>query len=80
MQGLGNVGYHASKYMTEAGAKLIGVAEIEGAIYDPAGIDLEALMTYRKETGSIIGFGTSKELSDNAMIFEMECDIMIPAA
>ncbi|MBO6536930.1 MAG: Glu/Leu/Phe/Val dehydrogenase [Balneolaceae bacterium] len=80
VQGLGNVGYHASKYMTEAGAKLIGVAEIEGAIYDPAGIDLEALMTYRKETGSIIGFGTSKELSDNAMIFEMECDIMIPAA
>jgi glutamate dehydrogenase (NAD(P)+) len=80
VQGLGNVGYHASKYMTEAGAKLIGVAEIEGAIYDPAGIDLEALMTYRKETGSIIGFGTSKELSENAMIFEMECDIMIPAA
>ncbi len=80
VQGLGNVGYHASKYMTEAGAKLIGVAEIEGAIYDPAGIDLEALMAYRKETGSIIGFGTSKELSDNAMIFEMDCDIMIPAA
>ncbi|MBO6794073.1 MAG: Glu/Leu/Phe/Val dehydrogenase [Balneolaceae bacterium] len=80
VQGLGNVGYHASKYMTEAGAKLIGVAEIEGAIYDPAGIDLEALMAYRKETGSIIGFGTSKELSDNSMIFEMDCDIMIPAA
>lgn len=80
VQGLGNVGYHASKYMTEAGAKLIGVAEIEGAIYDPAGIDLEALVTYRKETGTIIGFGTSKELSDNAMIFEMDCDIMIPAA
>jgi glutamate dehydrogenase (NAD(P)+) len=80
VQGLGNVGYHASKYMTEAGAKLIGVAEIEGAIYDPNGIDLERLVDFRKETGSIIGFGTSKELPSNDAIFEQECDIIIPAA
>ena len=55
VQGLGNVGYHASKYLTEAGAILIGVAELEGAIYDPKGMDLEALVAFRKETGSIIG-------------------------
>ena len=80
VQGLGNVGYHASKYMTEAGAKLIGVAELEGAIYDPKGIDLEKLVEFRKETGSIIGFGTSKELPSNKDIFTQECDILIPAA
>lgn len=80
VQGLGNVGYHASLYMTQAGAKLIGVAELEGAIYDPNGMDLDELVAFRKETGSIIGFGNSKELPSNKDIFTQECDILIPAA
>ena len=80
VQGLGNVGYHASKYLTEAGATLIGVAELEGAIYEPKGIDLEALVAFRKETGSIIGFRNSRALTQNSDIFEQECDIIIPAA
>lgn len=80
VQGLGNVGYHASLYMTEAGAKLIGVAELEGAIYDPKGMDLDELVAFRKETGSIIGFGNSVELPSNKDIFAQECDIIIPAA
>ncbi|HCD53239.1 MAG TPA: glutamate dehydrogenase, partial [Balneolaceae bacterium] len=80
VQGLGNVGFHASKYMTEAGAKLVGVAEIEGAIYDPNGIDLNKLMEYRQDTGSILGFGTSTDLNDSSDIFTVECDILIPAA
>lgn len=80
VQGLGNVGYHASLYMTEAGAKLVGVSEMEGAIYEPRGIDLKALMEFREETGSIIGFANSKELPSNKDIFSQECDILIPAA
>ncbi len=80
VQGLGNVGYHASLYMTGAGAKMVGVAEMEGAIYDPKGIDLIALMEFRKETGSIIGFGNSKTLPSNKAALELECDILIPAA
>jgi len=80
VQGLGNVGYHAAKYMTEAGAKLVGVAELEGSIYNPKGMDLEELMAYRKETGSIIGFGESESSEDNTKALEFECDILIPAA
>ena len=80
VQGLGNVGYHASLYMTGAGAKMVGVAEMEGAIYDPKGIDLVELMAFRKETGSIIGFGNSKTLPSNKEALELECDILIPAA
>lgn len=80
VQGLGNVGYHASKYMTEAGAKLVGVAEIEGSIYDEKGIDLEKLMTYRKETGSIIGFEGTTKMEDRSDALFAECDILIPAA
>lgn len=80
VQGLGNVGYHASLYMTGAGAKMIGVAEMEGAIYDPNGMDLKKLMEFRKETGSIIGFPGSKELNSNKDALELECDVLIPAA
>lgn len=83
IQGLGNVGYHAAKYMTEAGAKLVGVAEMEGSIYDPNGMDLEALFAYREErkgNGGIVGFGNSTELENNKKVMEMECDILIPAA
>lgn len=80
VQGLGNVGYHASKYMTEAGAKLVGIAEIEGSIYDENGIDLERLMAYRKDKGTIIGFGNTKELKERDDALYLDCDILIPAA
>jgi glutamate dehydrogenase (NAD(P)+) len=80
IQGLGNVGYHAAQNMIQGGAILVGVAEIEGSIYDPEGIDLEKLMAYREDTGSIIGFGDSKELESNTEVLEAECDILIPAA
>ncbi len=80
VQGLGNVGYHAAKYLTEGGAILVGVAEIEGSIYDADGIDLEKLMEYRKETESIIGFENTEELKSNTTVLEAECDILIPAA
>lgn len=80
IQGLGNVGYHTSLYMIQAGAKLVGVAEIEGSIYDPNGIDLNKLMSYRKETGSIIGFENTKEIKNRDDAFFIECDILIPAA
>lgn len=80
IQGLGNVGYHSAKYMIQGGAIMVGVAEIEGSIYDPEGIDLEQLVEYRKETGSIIGFGDTEELQSNTAVLESECDILIPAA
>ncbi len=80
VQGLGKVGYHAALYMIQAGAKMVGVSEMEGAIYDENGIDLDALVAFRKETGSIIGYGSSKELASNAAGLEIECDILIPAA
>ena len=80
IQGLGNVGYYAAKYMTEGGAKMVGVAEIEGSIYDSDGIDLEALVEYRKENDSILGFGDTETLESNTKVLEAECDILIPAA
>lgn len=80
IQGLGNVGYHAAKYLTEGGARLIGVAEMEGSIYNPDGIDLEKLVSFRDENETICGFEGAETLEDNTVALEKECDILIPAA
>ena len=81
VQGLGNVGYYAAKFCTEdGGAKLIGVAEYEGSIHKEDGIDLEKLMAFRKETGSIMGFEGATDLPAREAALELECDILIPAA
>jgi glutamate dehydrogenase (NAD(P)+) len=80
VQGLGNVGYHAAKYCQEGGARLVGIAEYEGSIYDANGIHLEHLMHHRKETGSILNFKNSKNLARREDALELDCDILIPAA
>lgn len=80
IQGLGNVGFHAAKYLTEAGAKLVGVAEIDGSIYSEKGIDLVKLMEYKEQTGGIVGFDGTQTLENNRAVLEAACDILVPAA
>lgn len=80
VQGLGNVGFHAANIITEYGAKVIAVAELEGAIYCEDGLDVKKLLKYRKANGSIIGFPGSKEIKGENAGIEVECDILIPAA
>ncbi len=81
IQGLGNVGYHTAKISQhEGGAKIIGVAEYEGSISKPSGIDIDALMKHRKETGSILNFPGAENLPTREAALELECDILVPAA
>ncbi len=80
VQGMGNVGYHAAKYFHEAGAKVIGLIEYDGAIYNPKGLNPDAVLKHRAETGSITGFPGAKNLKKNLDGLELECDILIPAA
>lgn len=80
VQGLGNVGYHCAKFFREAGAKVIGLAEYEGAIMNPAGLNEEEVFQHRKKTGSILNFPGATNLAKNTDALEMECDILIPAA
>jgi len=80
VQGLGNVGYHAAKFFHEGGAKVIGLAEFEGAIYNPKGLDVEAVMAHRKKTGSLLNFPGAKNLKKSAEALELDCDILVPAA
>ncbi len=80
VQGLGNVGYHAAKFLQEAGAVLVGLAEVEGAIYNPDGLDIEQVMRHRKETQSILHFPGATDIQNSKEALELDCDILIPAA
>jgi glutamate dehydrogenase (NAD(P)+) len=80
VQGLGNVGYHAAKFFQEGGAIVVGLAESEGAITNPKGLDIEKVMTYRKERGSILDCPGTTNLARRELAMELECDILIPAA
>ena len=80
VQGLGNVGYHSAKFFQDAGAKVIGLAEYEGAIWNKNGLDVDAVFNHRKTTGSILNFPGATNFEKNGDALEMECDILIPAA
>lgn len=80
VQGLGNVGYHAARFLREGGAILVGLAEREGAIYSPTGLDLERVLTHRRETGSILDYPGATNIADTRQALELECDILVPAA
>jgi glutamate dehydrogenase (NAD(P)+) len=81
VQGLGNVGYHAAKFLSEEdGCKVIGVLEYNGCITNPNGIDIEALKKHLIEHGSPDGFTGGKIHPADAPIMEMEADILVPAA
>ncbi|PSR14387.1 MAG: glutamate dehydrogenase [Bacteroidetes bacterium] len=83
VQGLGNVGsYSASIGQDEGGMVLVGVSEVEGAIYKKSGIDIHDLLKFRKETGSILKYPGAKSFPKERRreVLEFECDILIPAA
>jgi glutamate dehydrogenase (NAD(P)+) len=80
LQGLGNVGFFSGKFCMEGGAIIVGIAEREGGIYNPKGLDVEKVFKHRKETGSILNFPGAKSIKKSAEVLEMECDVLIPAA
>jgi glutamate dehydrogenase (NAD(P)+) len=80
VQGLGNVGYYAAKFLCEAGAILVGIAEYEGAIANPQGLDLDAAMEHRQATRSILDFRGAQNLARSSDALELDCDILVPAA
>jgi glutamate dehydrogenase (NAD(P)+) len=80
VQGLGNVGYHAAKFFREGGAKVIALAEFEGAIMNSEGLNEEEVFQHRKKTGSILNFPGATSFPKSSDALELDCDILIPAA
>jgi glutamate dehydrogenase (NAD(P)+) len=80
VQGLGNVGYAAARILQEGGGVLVGLAEYEGAIANPDGLDVEAVVRHRQATGKITGFPGATDLPSSGAALELDCDILVPAA
>ncbi|WP_420005608.1 Glu/Leu/Phe/Val family dehydrogenase [Arenibacterium sp. LLYu02] len=81
VQGLGNVGYHAAKFLSEEdGCLITAVIERDGAIVDENGIDIEELRTWISRHDGVSGYPTGTYVKEGAKVLEEECDILIPAA
>jgi glutamate dehydrogenase (NAD(P)+) len=79
VQGLGNVGHNAAKFLQEQGGILVGLVEYEGSIYNPQGVDYEKVWAHRQETKSLLNFPGATNLGRMEGL-EQECDILVPAA
>jgi len=79
VQGFGNVGGMAAKLMARAGFKIICVIESDGAVFNPHGLDIEALMKHFHETGSITGFSEGEDYDRNDALY-LDCEVLLPAA
>jgi len=79
VQGLGNVGSHAARFIQEGGAVIVGLSEWEGAIANPKGLDVAAVMKHRAATGKIMGFPGAIDIPSEDALF-LDCDVLVPAA
>ena len=79
IQGFGNAGAIAAQLFAAEGAKIIAVSDSRGGVRDPGGLDPDAAIAHKRETGSVVGLKGTKKIS-NEDLLELECDILIPAA
>jgi glutamate dehydrogenase (NAD(P)+) len=81
VQGLGNVGFHAAKFLSEEdGSLIVGVIERDGALVNAEGLDVEAVHQWIVKHGGVSGFPDATYVEDGAVVLEEDCDILIPAA
>jgi glutamate dehydrogenase (NAD(P)+) len=79
IQGFGNVGGMAARLMSRSGYKVTAIVEYDGAVYNKHGLDIDELMKFRQETGSICGFPEAEDINkDEALL--LDCEVLIPAA
>ncbi len=81
VQGLGNVGYHAAKFLSEEdGCLITGVIERDGAVTNDKGLNIEELSLHLRATGGVKGFSGGDFVENGSAVLEKDCDILIPAA
>jgi glutamate dehydrogenase (NAD(P)+) len=82
VQGLGNVGYHAAKFLSEEdGCKIVAIIERDGALTDEAGLKVEDVRQWmNRHDGLLAGYPAATHVADGSAVLEADCDILIPAA
>ncbi|SUZ30636.1 Glutamate dehydrogenase [Roseibaca ekhonensis] len=81
VQGLGNVGYHAAKFLREEDdARIIGIIERDGAILNEDGLDPDDVREWIGQHGGVKGYPGAEFTANGAVMLEHDCDILIPAA
>ena len=81
VQGLGNVGYHAAKFLREEdNAVITGIIERDGALYNQKGLNVDAVREWIIKHGGVTGYPDAVHSAEGASVLEAECDILIPAA
>ena len=81
VQGLGNVGYHAAKFLSEEdGAKIVGIIERDGALVNEDGLDVESISQWIRNHGDVKGYADATYVENGATVLENDCDILVPAA
>ena len=82
IQGFGNVGSHAAKYMAESEFKIVAISDVSGAYYNPEGLDIPAALHFVIEYRSLEGFDKTSEATKitNEELLELDCELLIPAA
>ena len=81
VQGLGNVGYHAAKFLQEEdGAIVTGIIERDGALFNPAGVNVQSVRDWIMKHGGVTGYPDANHVAEGKAVLEEECDILIPAA
>jgi glutamate dehydrogenase (NAD(P)+) len=79
VQGYGNAGSFAARFLYEDGVSIVGVSDSQGGIYNPKGLDPAAVLAHKQETSSVINFPGADTVT-NAELLELECDVLVPAA
>ncbi|MEX2569084.1 MAG: Glu/Leu/Phe/Val dehydrogenase [Cyclobacteriaceae bacterium] len=80
VQGLGNVGYYSAKYLEEEGAKIIGIAEYNGGIWNENGIDVDRIKDYQLKNKGFEGYDRGEFIQNPNVLLTYPCDILVPAA
>ena len=79
IEGFGNVGQHAARYLAEMGVKLVAASDSQGAVYDAKGIDVDELVAAKEKSSSVINYGAGEKISKTDL-FAVDCEILVPAA
>ncbi|RXT04287.1 Glu/Leu/Phe/Val dehydrogenase [Ammoniphilus sp. CFH 90114] len=79
IQGFGNAGSFLAKFLYDAGAKVIGISDAYGALYQPEGLDIDYLLEKRDSFGTVTKLFTTNVISNEELLVK-ECDILVPAA